>query len=391
MSAELDFGINLDTKKCYEKKIEPYKPGNKLQPFQILNWVAVVLHATSAIVMMVVYEEQFSLPTTESYLNWTRTSPCVESDGRRLLNTSNNGKFCIEPVTEGVCEDCGIDLGWLIISFHLLSFLFQAVAGFTDFFNITKVFFGKNWNGYVYLKNEDFEVEEVNNEVWGKNLDKGCFGYQYKVMVENGRNPLRFIEYSISAAIMLISIALVNGVTDVNLLAAVGVLTAGCQICGLVVEYLNKVELKWILHFNGWLLFFCAYGIIYHAFSKAVDANDSVKPPDFVYVIVIVLFLLYACFGIVQFTELLCLTRLCSGCFCNFCKEASGNVWCPRCRETITKQEVICEDNNLKRLTVKKSRCNPLYKEMVFVTLSLGAKVTLGWLIFSNVLMNQRS
>ena len=39
-------------------------------------------------------------------------------------------------------------------------------------------------------------------------------------MIRAGKNPLRFIEYSISASIMLAAIALLGGVTDINLITS---------------------------------------------------------------------------------------------------------------------------------------------------------------------------
>ena len=55
-----------------------------------------------------------------------------------------------------------------------------------------------------------------------------------------GLNPLRFLEYSISASVMLVAIAVLNGVFDINLVASIAVLTCSCQLSGLVVEYLLK-------------------------------------------------------------------------------------------------------------------------------------------------------
>jgi len=52
---------------------------------------------------------------------------------------------------------------------------------------------------------------------------------------------------------MLISIALLNGVTDINLITSIAVLTAACQLCGLAVEYVNELKIKWLLHLTGWL------------------------------------------------------------------------------------------------------------------------------------------
>ena len=271
------------------------------------NYFAIIGHFISAITMIILLgSKSLVIPYTESYLEWQNTSISEKCAlGSREFNTSS-GKFCISTVTKPVyCDDdnnCyGIDLGWLIISFHILSFLFQLFASITDY------------TGPI------------------------C-GYKYTEMVICGKNPLRFVEYGFSASIMLIAIALLNGVTDINLIASIAVLTSACQLCGLVVEYLDDMKLKWILHFNGWLQFFCAYGIIGHAFYKSIESSETGGSPVFVYVIVFALFLLYSLFGFVQFSELIIVL-------------------------------------------------NPITKEKSYVILSLTAKLLLGWTIFSNVLI----
>ena len=275
------------------------------------NYFAIFGHLISAVTMILLYYNKNSLiiPYTETYLEWNRVNSNLTCPlGSRTFETSD-GKFCIEATTQPVsCNDddeCyGIDLGWLIISFHLLSFLFQGFAAITNF--------------------------------------KGpILGYKYSDMVENSKNPLRFIEYSFSASIMLIAIALLNGVTDINLITSIAVLTAACQLCGLAVEFVEKKSIKILLHLTGWLQFCWAYGIIGHAFFQSVNAaqdNSGTGPPNFVYAIVIVLFLLYASFGFVQLTELI-------------------------------------------------TDLNPFTKEKSYVILSLTAKLFLGWMIFSNVLL----
>ena len=332
--------------------------------YQLINWLAVIGHLTASIIFMSLYFARTNLEIgyTESYLKWVRINNesyddvlMNSTDASQLLNppgrnlsTANNGDFCIVSTTAGGIG--GLDLGWLIISFHLLSFFFQALAGATDFYPI----------------------------------EIGGFRYKYSDMIEDeGKNPLRFIEYSISAAIMLICIAFLNGVTDINLIAAIAVLTACCQLCGLVVEYMTDEQLffQWGLHFTGWLQFLCAYGIISHAFFKSIDAVPGVRPPDFVYVIVFMLFALYACFGIVQLSELcfkteqfLCFKTFfsipCCGCKCKCCDDDCCTV---RCKS---------KSND--------GRCDKQCKEISYVSLSLGAKLVLGILIFTNVLFSTR-
>lgn len=278
--------------------------------YQKINNIAVLGHFLSGISMIYLYsnKNKVIIPLTETFLEWKKfNNNTLCPIGSRKFETTNE-KYCIESVSKPIsCEDkfCyGIDLGWLIISFHILSFLFQSFATLSDF--------------------------------------KGpFFGYKYTNMINNNKNPLRFIEYSISASIMLISIALINGVTDINLIISIAILTGCCQLSGLAVEYIDNKKIKWLLHISGWLQFIWAYGIIFYAFFKSVDASNKsggISPPSFVYVIVFVLFILYSSFGFVQLTELII---------------------------------------NL----------DPYTKEKSYVLLSLTAKLLLGWMIFSNVLL----
>ena len=348
-----------------------------MKPYQIVNWVAVLGHLVASITFFSLYaqRENLIIPYTESYLKWNRADNSTScKSGSRSLETNSNGFFCIEPTSDGInCDKStepptcdGLDLGWLIISFHLLSFFFQALAGFTDYWPLT--------------------LPGVCDE------DEGDYTYEYHVMIEEkGRNPLRFIEYSISASIMLICIAFLNGVTDINLIAAIAVLTAMCQLCGLVVEYLNddQLVLQWVLHFTGWIQFLCAYGIISHAFFKSIDAVPNVEPPEFVYVIVFMLFALYACFGTVQLVELcqktekfLCCKAFlcipCCGCKCKICNT------CDCCGVRCKEVKVNNDDSNAKGVR----RCDKECKELTYVILSLAAKLVLGGLIFTNVLFS---
>lgn len=317
---------------------EPFFNCSKPGHFWI-NWVAILGHFVNTLTMLFIYlgKDQFALPYTESVVTWDRTNGTCPPASREL-ETQNNGKFCIGPKQKTFdCdgEPCALDYGAMIISFHALSFVFQLAAALTDIF------------------------------------DNGVLGYRYSDMIAKGKNPLRFIEYSISASIMLMIIAMINGVVDIHLLFCIAVLTASCQLCGLVVEYVDDIIMKWINHLNGWLTFCAAYWCITRAYLSSVEYSDA-SPPDFVYVIVLMLFLLYASFGLVQLVELMCITRGCNACcinapLANCCRSSLNDIWCPACR--------------------REDKCNPLYKEMVYVALSLGAKMVLGWILFVNVLM----
>ena len=312
---------------------------NKPRIFVIFNYIAILGHLLSFSTMLYLLSvnDSVNFPLTENYLKWeTTTNNSICPLGSREFETTNQN-FCVVSSNSPIsCDDdgkcIGLDLGWLVTSFHILSFVFQLSAALTD-----------------YLK-------------------KPLCGYKYSEMILSGKNPLRFIEYSISASIMLIAIALLNGVTSLDLILSIGVLTSMCQISGLVVEYLDNIKLKWLLHFTGWVQFIAAYLIIYRAFNNSVVKSETNGPPEFVYIIVLVLFLLYGCFGMVQLTELFCECKCCEKLNMEDKRTNKCLIYvCPSVRE-----------NN---------KCNPVYKEVVYIILSLTAKLILGWLIFTNVLV----
>ena len=354
---------------------EVFTPG-----YIYLNWVAILGHLASVIGMLIIYgpREPFGVPYSQTYLAWDRTIDVFNATTNEtesicpgvgvVRNTANDGQFCLFSKTElydcgtnettGKQINCALDYGWLIISFHMLSFFFQLLAAMTDEYRSFKC--GNwHWRGF------------------------SIFGYRYSEMIESGKNPLRFIEYSISASIMLMIIAIINGIFDIHVLFAIAILTCSCQLCGLVVEYLDpetQLRLMWINHMNGWLTFCTAYYIIATAFFASLNYDPDIQPPDFVYAIVVAIFLLYASFGLVQLVELSCLTCPCGN---HFTTVGRSKAWCPACRTRPKVTPVTGEPVP----PPPPLRCNPLYKEMVFVTLSLGAKLTLGWLLFVNVFM----
>ena len=125
-----------------------------MKTYQIINWFAVAGHLAASISFIVLYSRRsnFELTYTETYLQWIRidnetykgtvmnsTDACAQLQPvGRNLTTANNGDFCIVATTASTGD--GVDLGWLIISFHLLSFFFQALAGMTDYCPIDLTF-----------------------------------------------------------------------------------------------------------------------------------------------------------------------------------------------------------------------------------------------------------
>ena len=399
-------------------------------PFELINFIAAFAHLVSLVVMSVIYaglEAPLEVPYTETFIKWDRVPACTPKlpelttttnapvslkqnanvtteclcagANQRPLITADGERFCLGPKVVAV-PDSGVNLGILIIAFHALSFLFQGAA----------------WaqgcccrpSNKVLPDEDEFEplikTLEIQRDDKG-NAKTGCIddffdiatsylsqlkcsfkgicgtslcGFRYKESIASGKNYLRFIEYAFSASIMLIAIALLNGVFDINLIACIAVLTAATQICGIISEYLLAENadkyffMACVSHAMGWLLFFCAYGVIFHAFIRSATDDPDVQPPDFVWVIVFLIFGFYGIFGAVQLTELCCLKPMFNGC-CSLC---DNNRFC----RTVGRSNI---DGQITRV----KRCNYQCKEMSYVIMSLASKLSLGWLIYVNFLI----
>ena len=67
---------------------------------------------------------------------------------------------------------------------------------------------------------------------------RNCHKHYVKDVLERGVNSLRFIEYSISASIMLVCLAILSNILKLYSLIGVGVLSAATMLFGLVAEVL---------------------------------------------------------------------------------------------------------------------------------------------------------
>lgn len=250
---------------------------------------------------------------TASYADWapTQDNPNIE----RTVITGE--RFSISKKDIQAHE---LSLAYLIFFFFMLSFLFQAVAGF-----------------FPQL-------------------------YPFDELLSKGQHPLRFIEYSISAPLMLIAISLLCGVFDLYALIGIGVLCSVCQMFGLLAEYLaaipkvkekagdeetallKRIETQqetinmyvWIAHIAGWICILGSWIPIFASFLVS-NSQSETKAPEFVYAIVISMFIMFNLFGFNQLFEL-------SGFYSH--EQA----------------------------------------EVTYIMLSLIAKTLLGWMIFANVL-----
>lgn len=128
-------------------------------------------------------------------------------------------------------------------------------------------------------------IATVYNKTYNENLQKGI-------------NKARWFEYSISASIMMVAIALLVGVYDLTSLVMIFGLTAIMNLLGLVMEIHNQTTTKtsWLSYWIGCLAGIIPWLVI--AFYFWLSASKETAAPVFVYVIFVSLFIFFNCFAI---------------------------------------------------------------------------------------------
>lgn len=286
---------------------------------------------------------------------------CAISSPKIKVNTTD-GKFNIydKEVDYG-----SLSLTWLVLSFSLLSAVFQGLRPFMDSFERC--------------------LQPCLQAVCG-----GCCNFQrarpprgsaYLTQdVMRGVNSSRFVEYSASATVMIVAIAFILNVKSFETVVALATLTACCQLCGMVAELLlersddgYKTELfpaAWLLHGVGWLQMGATFWLVLLRFQQSVseaNAGNGVAPPAFVYGIVYGQLAFFSTFGCVQFGDFVHRT----------CYDKPAAIGDP--------SDGCCSERKC---------CNCPGRECVelcYISLSLSSKVVLSVLIAANLFLNPNS
>lgn len=124
------------------------------------------------------------------------------------------------------------------------------------------------------------------------------YNKQYNRDLARGLNKMRWVEYSISASIMMVAIAMLVGIYDAMSLLMLFSLTAIMNLMGLMMEIHNQTTKKtnWLSYWIG-----CFAGIIPWvavAFYLWLGADRGSPAPTFVYWIFVSIFVFFSCFAL---------------------------------------------------------------------------------------------
>jgi len=285
--------------------------------FQTANTIAAFLHLANTVATFIVADHA-DYELTQTYASWESVDEfCPNNETIAWNFTGSNGTFAVYDVEKTTYS---LSLFWLIAWFHGLSFVFQF--------------------GGSFLPNYISDIEQ------------------------RGVNTFRMVEYSISATLMLVCIALVSGIRSVYFISGMSVLCFATQAFGAFAElmfddlltdpYFKKIG--WAAHACGWITMGSSYGmIIAHFFFT--QANSPVNAPDFVVAIIWSIAVLFNIFGFTQLTQL-CLKDPCCGSFSGY--------------------SAMRDNPKRDNITV----------ETFYIVNSFVSKTILGWLIIANTTMS---
>lgn len=128
------------------------------------------------------------------------------------------------------------------------------------------------------------------------------FRKKYEEDLEKGINKFRWIEYSLSASIMMVSIGFLSGIFDISSLIMIFVLDAIMNLMGLVMEKSNvgfekTGKLEWLTYWIG-----CIAGIVpwivFGIYVWGITKYSGGQIPTFVYWIYVTIFIIFNSFAV---------------------------------------------------------------------------------------------
>ena len=130
---------------------------------------------------------------------------------------------------------------------------------------------------------------------------------EYVAYLDRGMNPYRWYEYSVSASLMIVVIAMLAGVWDLGTLVALFGLVAVMNLSGLLMEQRNESteEIDWTPYWVGVVAGIVPWIVIAITFVGTVIASAG-EFPEFViyiYVSIFVFFNLFALNMVLQYLE----------------------------------------------------------------------------------------
>lgn len=120
----------------------------------------------------------------------------------------------------------------------------------------------------------------------------------YEANLAKGLNKARWVEYALSASVMMVAISLLVGIYDLGSLIMIFALVAGMNLMGLVMEVHNQStqQTNWLSYWIGCLLGVVPWLVVALYLWSGYDNGSAA--PTFVYWIFVSIFIFFNCFAL---------------------------------------------------------------------------------------------
>ena len=133
----------------------------------------------------------------------------------------------------------------------------------------------------------------------------------YITAIDEHHNPMRWVEYGISASVMIYVVSIVSGVRDVSAIIPILGANAGTMYTGYIAEEAirkgdfhaakHSIQIGWLLQITIFLTIFIKFGKQFGQISEIKDGlgNNKYRIPPWLYFVLVPTFLYYVSFGVV--------------------------------------------------------------------------------------------
>ena len=231
---------------------------------QVLNRGAMLAHLSSAVGFGTYFLAKDTTPNQNGIDLSVREHKMVvstDASGNAVMDSSGNLVYQYTSEPSSVVSIGQIQT--LVVSFFLVTALFH---------------------GYYYLSD-------------------GLVSSQYSDMIHNKNNYLRWIEYSISATLMLYIIAFLSGTKDRNIYYLITATNVAMMAQGQwIEEAVRDGKAWWVPMFTGFVLLLSEFYVILRDFMRRQYAENlpGFKPPSWVGSSLYIMFLAFASFGFIS-------------------------------------------------------------------------------------------
>lgn len=124
------------------------------------------------------------------------------------------------------------------------------------------------------------------------------YNKRYNWNLKLGINKARWIEYSLSASVMMVAIGMLVGIYDFTSLVMIFGLISIMNLMGLMMEVHNRTTAKtsWLSYFIGCWAGLIPWAVV--AFYMWLSGHEGSRAPTFVYWIFVSIFVFFSCFAL---------------------------------------------------------------------------------------------